>query len=241
MEDIQALLHETNQVIITQRERNRAKLELEQELSETNKLFLDTTRKMDAYVRAATLLGNVSDESIKNTLNIIQQVVNKALRIMFPESPREIVIEPSMYNDVHPHIDVSLVVDESRELQSFEQSGSGLGEIVSFLFTVCLIDIIGGRKVMVCDEILNGVHPEAKFILRDLLIALSKKFQFFMTEYNLDVGEQFELVKKGTVTTISKYDRGSYYFDKALEMRRKQSDDWKDVESQVTEYFVGRD
>lgn len=185
------------------------------EIDEYEKSTAELRKELECYVRASTLVGNVSDENVRNLLDKVTGTINRTLALLFAHDKREIRIESSMYNNTYPHFNVVLVADGNRTT-TFLQSGSGLAEIVSFLFDVCLIHITKGRKILVMDEILNGVHDDAKAIIKDLMTALAEDFQFFLVEYRFDLGAQFEFVKSSGETKVIPYVPSTYYYDLAV-------------------------
>ena len=165
--------------------------------------------KFNVYCRASSILGSVADKNTETKINAITGVINKALAILFPDGSRSIELTQKMHNNAYPHFLVTLKVEDG-QTRSFKQSGTGLAQVISFLFTACLIDARGGRKVMVMDELLNGLHPDAKGIVRDLMLALCDKFQFVIVEYGMNIGKQYEVMKKNGVSTITVIDREYY-------------------------------
>ena len=168
---------------------------------------LDT--KFNVYCRASSILGSVADKNTETKIGAITGVINKALAILFPDGSRSIELTQKMHNNAYPHFLVTLKVEDG-QTRSFKQSGTGLAQVISFLFTACLIDARGGRKIMVMDELLNGLHPDAKGIVKDLMLALCDKFQFVVVEYGMNIGKQYEVVKTGGVSTITAIDREYY-------------------------------
>lgn len=212
--EIDGLISDATALIVQQKtlmsEKSKLRLKLEECARELDSLQVE----LDTFVRASTITGNVADEITDRTLGRITGVINKALGTLFPNDGRKIEIKQVMYRETYPHFIVELTTSDGRK-RTFKQSGTGLGQVISFLFLVCLIDARHGRKIMVIDEVLNGLHPTALLIVRDLLIALSNRFQFVVIEYGLDVGKQYEISKYGPVANVEEY-IGAYYKDLAL-------------------------
>lgn len=194
--------------------------ELDSKIAVIGLKITDAELELDICDRAANLLSNVADEKIDAVLKKVTGVINKALTVLFPDDARVVVIEKTMHKNVYPHFVVILMTGDG-EKRSFVQSGSGLAQVVSFLFTVCLIDLIGGRKILVIDELLNGLHPRAKRKIADILKAMENDFQFILTEYQLDVGKQFEVIKENGTARVALYEGGDYYLTVANEVKEE--------------------
>lgn len=220
---------EMDKIVFAQHEHNIELNKMHERCDAMRKQCEDDNALFDRYIKACVLMGTVANDTVKVTLDKITTIINKALAVIFPCNSRRVAIQSSMYRGIYPHYDAVLYADGKE--RDFDQSGSGLGEIVGLLFSICLIDISGGRKVLIMDEILNGLHPRAKYILRDLMLAFSKEFKFILVEYGLDVGTQYEVVNNGGTSTVNLLDTGTYYADLAAEMKKRAevSDDARGV------------
>lgn len=174
---------------------------LQAQIDELQKLDAELGQKQYDMAKAAKILGTVAEENTENVIKEITGVINKALVVLFPNDPKSVSIVKAMHRDTYPHYNLELKTSGG-VVRTFKQSGTGLGQIISFLFTACLIDARAGRKIMVMDELLNGLHPEAKKLVTALMLALSQRdndpFQFICVEYAMDIGKQYE-IKKGVL------------------------------------------
>lgn len=213
--EVEQILNQAHNVVTTQDYQRKNKAKVVAQLEEVAKKIDEKDSYLEDLIRAATLIGNVADENTRKTLDNITGVINRALALMFKEDGRKISIKQVMYRNIYPHFVVELETAEGHR-RTFKQSGTGLAQIISFLFTICLIDARQGRKIMVMDELLNGLHPKAKKTMKELISVLSRNFQFVIVEYGIDIGKQYEVVKTGAVADIVEYQGEAYYKDMNL-------------------------
>lgn len=207
--EVKELVTESRLLINTERTKRKMVDDLCQKIVKMEAQCKEMDNKFNVYCRASSILGSVADKNTETKLNAITGVINKALAILFPDGSRSIELTQKMHNNAYPHFIVTLKVEDGKT-RTFKQSGTGLAQVISFLFTACLIDARGGRKIMVMDELLNGLHPDAKGIVKDLMLALCDKFQFVIVEYGMNIGKQYEVVKTGGVSTINAIDKEYY-------------------------------
>lgn len=210
--DVDNLVLSTRDYLVSLETLANSKMKIHNQLEEINKELEEKGQKLEDMIRAATILGNVADENTQFILGKITGVINSALAEMFRKDKRKISIKQVMYRNVYPHFVVELETEKGVK-RTFKQSGTGLAQVISFLFTVCLIDARKGRKLVVMDELLNGLHPDAKIIIKNLIRVLSDKFQFVIVEYGVDIGKQYEVVKTSSVADVIPYQGEAYYKD----------------------------
>lgn len=163
-------------------------------------------------LEAQQLLATVSDDNTTAVLDYITGIINKTLGELFPHDSRRIYLEKSMYQGQHAHINVKLTGTNGKARDLSLQSGTGLRQIISFLFVLSLIEIRKGRRILLADELLSGLHPTAKTLAMDIVqIFAEEGFQFAFVEYGVDnLGKIYLVEKPGEVATVTPMD-GVYH------------------------------
>lgn len=164
---------------------------------------------------AQKLLSTISDDNTLKTLDFITSMVNKVLSEIFVVDTPRIVLSKKLYGQVKPHIIVELIDGSGNHLDMALQSGTGISQVVSFMYAICLIEIRKGRRLLIMDERLNGLHYEAKRILSEVIKIFAKGgFQFIFVEYGLNcIGKIYNVEKFGTESRIVALDGSQDYSD----------------------------
>lgn len=159
-------------------------------------------------LEAQSLLTTVSDENTSSVLDYITGVINKTLAEMFPHDSRRVSIERSIYQGKSAHINIRLSGSNGKPRDLMLQSGTGLRQVISFLYILTLVEIRKGRRIILADELLNGLHPEAKRVVCDIIkIFAEEGYQFAFVEYGIDnLGKIYLVEKPGETATISPLD-----------------------------------
>lgn len=170
-------------------------------LSEMNERYV-------TMVEAQQLLTTVSDSNTTAVLDYITGVINKTLGELFPHDSRRIYLEKTMYQGQHAHINIKLTGTNGKVRDLTLQSGTGLRQVISFLFVLSLIEIRKGRRLLIADELLSGLHPEAKRIVTDIIqIFAEEGFQFAFVEYGVNnLGRIYLVEKPNEVATVTPLD-----------------------------------
>ena len=159
-------------------------------------------------IEAQQLLTTVSDANTTAVLDYITGIINKTLGELFPHDSRRIYLEKSMYQGQHAHINIKLTGTNGKTRDLTLQSGTGLRQVISFLFVLSLIEIRKGRRLLIADELLSGLHPGAKRIVTDIIsIFADEGFQFAFVEYGVNnLGKVYLVEKPGAVATVTPMD-----------------------------------
>lgn len=168
----------------------------------------DMRNQYVVMLEAQQLLATVSDSNTNAVLDYIRDIINKTLGELFPHDSRRIYLEKKMHNNQYAHIVIQLTGTNGRKRDLAIQSGTGLRQVISFLFVLSLIEIRKGRRILLMDEVLSGLHPEAKRIVLDIVqIFADEGFQFAIVEYGVnDVGKIYIVEKPGEVATVTPVD-----------------------------------
>lgn len=180
-------------------------------------LLKSLQESQDEYVHmldAQKLLSAVSEENTEQTLSFITGMVNKVLSEIFPNSTRRIILKKKLYAGSKPHINVLLVNGLGDELDLDLQEGDGIKQIISVMYVICLIEIRKGRRLLILDERLNGLHARAKQVLAEIIkIFAEGGFQFIFVEYSLNsIGKIYNIETRGDSSTPV-YVEGNYSDD----------------------------
>ena len=170
-------------------------------------------------------LTTLSDKNTQATLDFITSVVNKTLHEVFKSDTRKVTLKRSLYAGDRAHITVQLTDGNNNTIDMNLQSGTGLKQIVSGLYTICLTEIRKGRRLVIFDERFSGLHKEAKRILAEILkIFAEGGFQFIFVEYGLNsLGKLYNVEKVGDEAKIFSLD-GKEYKDEDVFLFSNQPD-----------------
>lgn len=216
--------------------------ELQKTIDSMQERLKDMRNQHVVMLEAQQLLATVSDANTTRVLDYIRDIINKALGEMFPHDERRIYMEHSMHNGQYAHINIKLTASNGRKRDFTLQSGTGLRQIVSFLFVLSLVEIRKGRRLIIMDELLSGLHPVAKGIVKDIIeIFAEEGFQFVMVEYGMNnVGKIYLVEKPNAIASVTPlggevYRNEVFVFNRPpedvdLSIRVEEGEDKADVE-----------
>lgn len=190
IEAVKALLDKCNVIIRTNDANEESMRATCKQLVTINEFIRQKGSNIALLKSAANLLSQVMDQGLANAVSFITEVINDALRKVFPRDIKKIKLELSPYNASHPQLNLVLMTKQGlRRLKT--QEGTGLKQIISVLYIMCLIFLGGGRKFVFLDEVLDGLHEDAMEIMDTLLdiFVSDLGFQIMLAEHGYPVGE----------------------------------------------------
>lgn len=202
---------------IEQRDSNIQKAEKIQET------IADLEKKYVDMLEAQQLLSTISEENSNKVLSYITSIINRALSELFPHDTRRVYLEKTLHANQHAHINVVLETSDGRKRDLTIQSGTGLRQVISFLFVLSLIEIRKGRRLLMMDELLSGLHPEAKSVVKRIMTIFAEEgFQFVMVEYGVnDLGKIYLVEKPDNEAKLTaldgEYNNEVFVFNRPLE------------------------
>lgn len=196
---------------------------------------------------AQKLLSTVSDDNTEAVLDFITGVINKTLSEIFKNDTRRIYLKKKLFAGSKPHIVVELVNADGISVDMEIQSGTGLRQVVSGLFTVCLVEIRKGRRLVIFDERFSGLHYQAARILSEIFeIFAEGGFQFIFVDYAImPKGKVYNVEKIGTEAKVYslgniEYDpKKAYIFTENMDFDRDYIEDDDEDNSLVEERIIG--
>lgn len=166
-------------------------------------------------VDAQRILATIADDNTEATLSFITGVVNKTLSEIFRSDTRKITLKKKLFAGTRPHIVVELTNGRGEVLDLSLQSGTGLKQVVSGLFLICLVEVRKARRIVIFDEKFSGLHKEAKRVLSEIIkIFAEGGFQFIFVEYGMnDIGKIYNVEKIGEESKVFALEGGQEYND----------------------------
>lgn len=182
---------------------------LNKQAEEYDELRSELAVKIGNLTQAKTLLISVADKNIEDMLTYVSTVINKVLFEMFKDtgSGYEVSVGKTMYRNRYAQMNIKIVEQPSgmeRDLKL--QNGEGIRQVVSFLYTICLIELSGCRKMLVMDEVLNGLNKDAAIVVGQIMRVFTEGgFQFFMVDHgNFQVGSDMDdIIQHIEITKVS--------------------------------------
>lgn len=154
--------------------------------------------------KALRLIIEAGDLVAEDSYRFIMRSVNSLLDKMFTDCERKIRLTQKTVGK-NPTLSVEVIADG--QVRDLSESGHGIAQIVSLVCVICLIVLNGSRRLVVLDEVLNGVSIQNKPALSEALWAFTEiGFQFIICEHAFvpEGAKVYEVVNNGGVSSIAR-------------------------------------
>ena len=177
---------------------------LQQLAKEAEEEAMDLEKEQLLVEKALRLIIEAGDLVAEDSYRFVMRSVNGLLDKMFTDCERKIRLTQKMVGK-NPTLAVEVIADGvTRDLS---ESGHGIAQIVSLVCVICLIVLNGSRRLVVLDEVLNGVSIQNKPALSEALWAFTEiGFQFIICEHAFipDGARVYNIVNTDGVSSIAR-------------------------------------
>ncbi len=174
----------------------------------------------ELLVEASHILATLSDNQLAQLIDTIEATINGVLAQIFnADDPRTIKIDKKLIRDVNPQLVASLYTKDGVARDISDQTGTGLKQIVSVMFSIIVVAVREDRPIIILDECMSGLHNRAKQVMKEIIRIFSRKgFQFLIVEYGIDdLGRIYNVEKHGDTAEVvevnGKYDPNKKFLD----------------------------
>ena len=180
--DVAMCLGEINKILSENELKRRMLKEYEDDIIKINSLKEEVSEEIAEIKMCINILQKISDERNEQGRRYIEDLINSALNSIFPDRDYSIYIDEYVHG-TRKHMKVLLSEGSiTRELKF--SHGTGIKQIISFIFNVALIVFKGSSRFIFLDETLASVSAFKSEVMSDLLTSLMEKnhFQFFIID-----------------------------------------------------------
>lgn len=183
-----------------------------QELAKEAEARVESLEKEQILVeKALRAIVEAGDVVAEESYRFVMRSVNSVLDKMFMDCDRKIRLTQKMVGK-NPQLSVEVIADGV--VRDLSESGHGIAQIISFICIMCLIVLNGSRRLMVLDEVLNGVAKQNHQALSEVMWAFAEKgFQFIVSDHAFTPtgAKVYHIVNKGGVSSVDRvYFAGEY-------------------------------
>lgn len=177
------LLSQIDEIEIRQLTNERTKANLEEMVTSLIRENQKYSEDLDTVVHALTLLREISDESVAKNYKFIEDNVNSALALIFPNENKRIQLTESTRSGQYPQLDLNIQLGDG-VVRRVRSDGHGVAQVISLLCLLSLICITGCRRILVIDEVLSGCSGRTRRIVGDILSQFTQiGFKFIIVEH----------------------------------------------------------
>lgn len=171
-------------------------------------------------LEATRILSTVSDNQLAQLIKVIEETINGVLSQIFSaDDPRLVKIDKGLIRDKNPQLKATLYTKDMVARDIADQTGTGVKQIVSMVFSLVVVSVRNDRPIIILDECLSGLHNKAKQVMKNIIKLFARRgFQFILVEYGIDnLGVMYNVEKHGGTSSViainGKYDPNKKFMD----------------------------
>lgn len=162
-----------------------------------------TLKKIHHLTVAKHGLHKVQDQVGVEVRELVTDILNKILENLFPNETLTVSLvandekptktrakkqATAVASAVYKRLDLEIAGADGEPMNVAVQVGSGLQDLISFLYRVSLISVGTGRNLLVSDELLHGLNVNRFKDIAEIvhLFADTEDFQFIFIEHGFD-------------------------------------------------------
>lgn len=162
-----------------------------------------TLKKIHHLTVAKQGLHKVQDQVGVEVRELVTDILNKTLENLFPNETLTVSLvandekptktrakkqATAVASAVYKRLDLEIAGADGEPMNVAVQVGSGLQDLISFLYRVSLISVGTGRNLLVSDELLHGLNVNRFKDIAEIvhLFADTEDFQFIFIEHGFD-------------------------------------------------------
>ena len=162
-----------------------------------------TLKKIHHLTVAKQGLHKVQDQVGVEVRELVTDILNKTLENLFPNETLTVSLvandekptktrtkkqATAVASAVYKRLDLEIAGADGEPMNVAIQVGSGLQDLISFLYRVSLISVGTGRNLLVSDELLHGLNVNRFKDIAEIvhLFADTEDFQFIFIEHGFD-------------------------------------------------------
>ena len=177
---------------------NNIKRRMVQDYEDDNKVLNAKVKFVEQEIvdikKCIAILQQISDDRNEQGRKYIEDLINSALASVFPDRDYSIYIDEYTHG-TRKHMKVYL--SEGNIIRDLKYShGTGVKQIISFIFNVALIVFRNSSRVLFLDETLASIHESKALVMSDLLVSLMEKnnFQFFIIDQKSNLFDNEKII-----------------------------------------------
>ena len=152
---------------------------------------------------ALEILTYLQDTVRNQGLQHVTTTMNKVIAAAYPHQPLTVSFEQTLHGGKNPHLNLILTDPQGHARQLAIQEGHGLQQVISLIFTLCVLEMTKVRPLLILDEVMNALNQDTLAIMDTILHAFANTgMQIIVIEHAYQGGYIIEATHDGNQTSL---------------------------------------